>query len=145
MKPENRALVNALVAVVVVTSFVGGYLLLAPTALASTLPIRAGTTFTANDTATWVAHFSVGPSGGRLVGAWTAYTGSGIVRLVVVNGTVSKPPEIMVACPLMYSWTESNGTVNTFLPGGPYTVYWSTGFCSYASRIVVTQPIQVAA
>ncbi len=145
MKPENRLVVSAFVAVLVVTGFVGGYLLLAPGALANSLPIPAGTTFTSNDTMHWVLHFTVGPGGGHLVGAWTAYDGEGYVGLVVANGTVSKPPQLAVICPLPVAWQESNGSVDRALAPGAYTMYWSTGFCSSAARIVVTRAIQVVA
>lgn len=143
MKPENRLLVNAVVAVLVVTGFVGGYLLLAPGAIATALPIPAGTTFTSNDTMHWVVHFTVGAGGGRLVGAWTAYNGAGYIGLVVANGTVSKPPQLAVICPVPVAWEQSNGSVDRALAPGNYTIYWSTGFCSFAARIVVTRAIEV--
>ncbi len=145
MKPENRAFVNVLVAVAVVVGFAGAYLLLSPTALAASLPVPAGTVFTSNDTVHWVAHFAVGPAGGRLVGAWTAYDGSGFVGLVVGNGTVAKPPPPgpVVECPLLLAWAETNGTVDRVLAPGPYTVYWGSGVCSYAASIDVTQTLQV--
>ncbi len=143
MKPENRLLVTAAVGVLVVTAFVGGYLLLGPAALATSLPIPAGTTFTSNDTIRWTAHFSVGAGGSRLVGAWTAYNGAGYVGLIVANGTISKPPQPAVICPVLVAWQESNGSVDRALGPGSYTMYWSTGYCSFAARIVVTQAIQL--
>ncbi len=145
MKPENRLVVSAVVAVIVVTGLVGGYLLLAPGALATSLPVPAGTTFTSNDTMHWVVHFTVGPSGGRLVGAWTAYRGTGYVGLVVTNGTITKPPPPtgVIECPLLLSWSEMNGSIDQALAPGPYTIYWSTGYCSYAAEIDLTQPIQL--
>ena len=144
MKPENRALLGLVVAVVVVTGAVGGYLLLStpPTGL----PIPAGTVFSMNETEQWAVHFSVGPSGGRLTGAWTAYDGIGYVGLVVVNGTVNKPsPPVPLHCPLLQSWTEWNATISRTLHPGAFTVYWNTGFCAAAERIVVTQTIQLQA
>ncbi len=144
MRPENRALVNLTVAVAVIVGFVGGYLVLSPYALGSSLPIPAGTVFSQNDTEHWVAHFTVGPGGGRLTGAWTAYDVSGFVSLVVVNGTVDKPwPPPAIACPLLVVWQEMNGTIDRALAPGSYTIYWSTGFCSTASQIRVTQAIQI--
>ncbi len=134
---------NLVVAVAVVVAFVGGYLLLLPAALATSLPVPAGTVFTSNDTGHWALHFTVGASGGRLVGAWTAYNGYGYVGLVVANGTVAKPPQLAVMCPLLYAWTQSNGSVDRVLAPGPYTIYWSAGFCASAQRIVVTQSIHL--
>ncbi len=78
------------------------------------------------------------------MGAWTAYDGSGFIGLVVVNGTVSKPPPYVLLCPLLHAWTQLNGTADQALSPGPYTLYWTAGICSSASRIVVTQTIQVA-
>lgn len=144
MKPEDRALVIFLAAVVGVAAAGGLYFLVLAGAVPGTLPIPGGATFTANQTEHWAAHFAVGPLGGRVVGAWTAYTGSGFIALVVVNGTVSKPwPPPPIACPLLYSWEQRNGTIDVAVGPGPYTVYWSTGHCASAQRIVVTQPIQV--
>ena len=143
MKPENRALLAVFVTVAVVTAVAGAYLLLAPAAPLDGLPVLAGMAFDANESLHWVAHFTVGPSGGTLTGAWTAYRGSGFLSLTVANGTVSKPPVNVYMCPLLLAWTESNGTVNRALAPGPYTVYWNEGMCASASQIVVTQAIQV--
>ena len=143
MNPENRALLAVLVAVAVVTSAVGAYLLLASAAPPTTLPVPAGTDFSSAQAANWTAHVAVGASGGMLTGAWTAYDGSGFIRLEVVNGTVSKPPNVYL-CPLLIpSWTQQNGTVDVARAPGPYTVFWTTGYCSSATSIVVTQTIQV--
>lgn len=144
MKPENRALANLLVAVLVVSGFGVAYVMLSSSAPATTLPIPVGTTFTANATEHWAAHLTVGFGGARLVGAWTAYNGSGFVALAIVNGTVDKPwPPPPLLCPLLLAWSELNGSVDRSLTSGPYTIYWTTGFCSSAQQIVVTQPIQL--
>jgi len=144
MKPEDRALLIVLVAVVVAAAGGAAYFLLAAGSVPQSLPIPAGTTFTANESEQWVAHFTVGAAGGRLVGGWTAYDGSGGIYLVVVNGTVSKPwPPPPLMCPLILSWGEINGTIDLPVGPGPHTAYWSTGYCSAASRIVVTRTIQV--
>ncbi len=144
MKPEDRALVLLVIAAVAVATVGGAYILLAGGPVPETLPIPAGTTFTANETDHWVATFAAGPLGGRLEGAWTAYTGSGFITLVVVNGTVSKPwPPPVLFCPLLLAWEQMNGTVDVAVGPGPHTVYWSTGSCSFAREIVVTQPIQL--
>ncbi len=144
MKPENRALVNVVVAVAIVTGFGVGYLLLSPSVLATSLPVPAGTTFTANETEHWAAHVTVGFGGARLVGSWTAYDGMGFIGLVVVNGTIDKPwPPPVLFCPLLLAWQEQNGSIDQTLAPGPYTVYWSTGSCSSAQQIVVTQAIEL--
>lgn len=143
MKPENRAVWATGLVVVVVIAVVGAYLLTSSATPPTTLPILAGTSFNANESLHWVAHFTVGPSGGTLTGAWTAYQGLGFVSLIVVNGTVSKPPVNLYTCPLLHSWAESNGSIDRPLPPGPYTTYWDQGFCAGASQIVVTQTIQV--
>ncbi len=143
MRPEDQALVNLVLAVAIVTGFAAAYFLLAPSAPPSTLPILAGTDFTATEAVNWTAHLTVGPSGGTLVGAWTAYNGTGSITLDVVNGTASKPPNRYV-CPLIvFRWPEQNGTVDLALPSGPYTIFWTAGFCSSAASIVVTQTIQI--
>ncbi len=145
MKPENRAVFAAGLVIVVVIAVVGAYLLTTSGAPPTTLPVLAGTSFNSNQSLTWVAHFTAGPAGGALTGAWTAYHGYGFLDLVVVNGTVSKPPVNVYMCPLLRSWAETNGTVDRTLPPGPYTVYWNQGLCAGASQIVVTQTIQVTA
>ena len=144
MKPENRALLTVVLAIVLVTSVIGAYLLLTPSAPPNSLPILAGTAFTANESVGWVAHFTVGAAGGTLVGAWTAYDGSGFLGLDVVNGTVSKSPNVFL-CPriIVFRWAERNGTVDVSLVPGPYTVYWTAGYCASAQQIVVTQTIEV--
>ncbi len=110
----------------------------------TTLPIPAGTVITADQAATWVAHFRVGPGGAVLIGAWTAFNGSGYAGLIVVNGTVSKPnPTGIYACPLMFAFEEKNGTLDSRLQPGPYTIYWGT-ICSYAAEYVITQPVELA-
>ncbi len=104
----------------------------------------AGTVFTANETQQWAVHFTVGLSGGTLVGGWAAYHGDGVIVLLVVNGTVSKPwPPPLRMCPHLHSWYEYNGSVDLTLSAGAYTAYWSTGYCSYAQEIDVTQTLQV--
>ena len=132
---------------VVVVVLVGSFVLLsppAPPAPASSLPVPAGSVFTASVAEEWAAHFTVGPGGGTLQGSWTAYDGSGTIELVLENATVSKPPPPTgpVNCPGIYPWVEQLGTINTFLPAGPFTVYWGT-VCANASRIVLTQTLEV--
>ena len=125
------------------TSIAGASLLLMPSAPPDTLPIATGTAFTATDTSYWTAQFTVGSTGGTLVGAWTAYNGSGSVSLEVVNGTVSKPPNVYLCPRIVLRWQERNGTVDAALTPGPHTVFWTTGYCSAAERIVVTQTIEI--
>ena len=144
MRPENRALLVIFLAFAVVVTPVGAYLLLTSSVPPSSIPVPAGTTFTSAQALNWTAHFTVGAAGGTLVGAWTAYNGSGFLILVVVNGTVSRPSGPVV-CPLVvYVWQERNGTVDVPLAPGPYTMYWSAGYCSSAQSIVVTRTIQLA-
>ncbi len=143
MRPENRAVLVILVAAAVAVTPVAAYLLLGSSPPEGFLPIFAGTVFTRAEAATWVAHFTVGPLGGRLVGAWTAYNGSGFFGFMVVNGTVSKPPTGSL-CPLVFShWAERNGTEDMTLAPGPYTASWTTGVCSSAAEIDVTQTLQL--
>ncbi len=144
MKPEDRALLAAVIAVTVLATAGAAYFLVFAGNVPVTLPVPAGTAFSANVTEHWAAHFTVGSTGGSVVGAWTAYRGFGAIRLIVVNGTVSKPwPPPVYYCPLLYAWEQSNGTADTPLGPGSYTAYWSTGYCSSASEIVVTRTIQV--
>ncbi len=144
MKPEDKALLLIVLAVVVVATAGAAYVFILAGPPSPTLPVAAGTVFTANMTEHWAAQFTVGPSGGRFVGAWTAYQGAGLIVLIVVNGTVSKswpPPAIF--CPLLVSWAQQNGSIDRSLAAGTYTAYWSTGYCSTATRIEVTQTLQV--
>ncbi len=146
MKLTERRLAALLAVLVVAVAVAGAYAVLTFAAPSGTLPVVAGTTFTWNATMSWVAHFSVGPGGGRLVGAWTEYDGIGPVPFVVVNGTVPKPsPQPgMYMCPLERVFSRANGTVGEILAPGAYTVYWGT-FCTHAEAIVVTQTLQVVA
>ena len=45
--------------------------------------------------------------------------------------------------PLEYAWTRFNGTIDAPVTAGPHTMYWTTGYCSDASKIVVTEPILI--
>ena len=143
MKPEDRALVVAVLAIVLVVAPIGAVLLLTPPALPTSLPVPAGTAFTVSDSVNWTVHFRVPSAGGTLVGAWTAYDGLGAVGLIVVNGTVSRPFPPQILCQLLPRWAVQNGSVDRALAPGAYTVYWNTGYCAYASQIVVTQAIQI--
>ncbi len=145
MRHETQVLLTVVVAVAAAVAFTAGFVLLHWGGYVASLPVAAGTFFNAGDQATWNVHFSVGPQGGRLTGAWTAYRGQGIVALVVVNGTGSKPPPPPgpFFCPAEIGFTESPGSVDQILSPGPYTVYWNTGACVFASQIVVTQRIEV--
>ncbi len=143
MEPGNRALLVLVVAVAVVTSVGGAFLILSSAAPPTMLPVPAGMEFSSAQAASWTAHVDVGAAGGTLVGAWTATDGSDFVRLEAVNGTVSKPPNVYM-CPLLLpSWSQQNGTVDVALGPGPHTVFWSVGYCTSARSIVVTQAIQV--
>ena len=145
MKPEDRALLIAVAAVVALAAGGGASILAFSRGLPESLPVPGGTVFSANATEHWAAHFTVGASGVRLVGAWTAFDGIGPIVLLVVNGTVSKPyPPPLLHCPLLFHWSVYNGTVDRALEAGTYTVYWNTGFCAYAAEIHVTQTIQLA-
>lgn len=149
MKPEDRVLLIALVVVVVVAAGGAAYFLLLSGSLPQTLPVAAGTAFSSNESREWVVHFTVGATGGRLVGGWTAYNGFGLIRLDVANGTVSKDyGSLLRLCqPLsawtQANWTQANGTVDTVLVPGAYTLYWTAGLCSSANEIVVTRAIRV--
>lgn len=109
-----------------------------------TLPIPAGTTLTQSQISTWVAHFTVGPGGGRLVGTWTAYDGMGDIGPFLLNGTVPKPQPApgIYNCPLEISWSQTNGTLDRPLAPGPYSLYWAP-LCTSAREIVVTQTVRV--
>ncbi len=146
MQPGHRGLLTAIGVVVVVGAMVSAVLLWSVVSAWTTLPIPAGTTITDAQTGTWVAHFTVGPGGGVLVGAWTAYTVSGDIGPVIVNGTVSKPqpPPGIYNCPMEMFQEQANGTLDRVLAPGPYTMYWSP-LCTSAREIVVTQTIQVTA
>ena len=143
MKPEDCVLLTLFVALAVIASVAGAYLLLAAAAPRTTLPIRAGTDFSSAQATNWTAHVTVGASGGMLVGAWTAHDGSGLIRLDVVNGTVSKPPNVYMCPVTVPQWSVQNGTVNVVIGPGPHTVFWTAGYCSSAESLVVTETIEV--
>ena len=135
-----------MIAIVVVT-LVGSFVLLSPPvppAPAASLPVPDGSVFTTSVMEEWAAHFTVAPGGATLEGSWTGYEGYGTLALVIENATVPKPPPPTgpIDCSALYSWSEQAGSIDTFLPAGPYTVYWGT-VCAGASRIVVTQTLQV--
>lgn len=145
MNRENRALLVLALATVVVVATGGTFIWLANPPLPTTLPIPAGTTFSRNESVTWVAHFNVSGSGAHVVGSWEAYDGFGFVTLIVVNGTTDKPPPwFNRLCPLLMSWPTQNGTVDESVGPGPYTLYWNAGYCAAASRVVVTSTITLA-
>lgn len=139
MRPENRALLVVLVAILVVVSIGGAVILL--TELPTTLPIPAGTTFTGNSVQTWLVHFNVSAMDSRLVGAWTAFDGYGVPALVVVSGTVGRPPDTAYRCPLLQNWTQRSGSVNISVDPGAHTLYWSG--CFAASRVVITEGVRL--
>ncbi len=144
MKPEDKALLLIVLAVVVVATAGTAYVFVFAGSLPQSLPVPAGTVFTGNNTQQWAVHFTVGPAGGSFMGGWTAYHGFGAIVLIVVNGTVSKPwPPPLRMCPQLFSWYEYNGSIDQTLSAGAYTVYWSTGYCSNANEIDVTQTIQL--
>ena len=145
MKRENRALLVLVLAAVVVVAAGGAFIWLANPPLPTTLPIPAGTTFSRNESVTWLAHFNVSGSGAHVVGSWEAFDGYGFVTFVVVNGTTDKPPPWLYRmCPALMSWPTQNGTVDESVGPGAHTAYWSAGFCAGASRIVVTSTIMLA-
>ncbi len=138
MTTENRALSVAILAFVLVVA--GAYAMSIPTPLL----VPAGRAFSENEAQTWVLHFTVSGAGAHVVGAWTAFDGYGWIGLVVLNGTVEKPwPPPVLFCPLEYAWTRFNGTLDVPVTAGPHTMYWTTGYCSGASKIVVTEPIVI--
>ena len=96
MRPENRALLVVLVGVLVVVAIAGATIFL--TALPTSLPIPAGTTFTGNSVQTWLVHFNVSAMDVRLTGAWSAFDGFGAPALVVVSGSVGRPSDIGRIC-----------------------------------------------
>lgn len=125
-------IVAVLAAVLVAAAFTG---ILTP------LSVPRGTVFSQADLRTWVVNFDVPASGGRVVGAWTAYNVSFPPYLVVANGSLDSPP--IVLCPrFVVSIPELNGTVNRSVTPGPHALFWLS--CSHASRIVVTESIILA-
>ncbi len=144
MKSENRALAVVVLTVVVVAAAGGAYFYLSPQSLPATLPIPEGMTFTVNDSASWTAYFNVSATDVRLVGAWTAFQGYGLVGLRVVNGSMAKPGPFLLRCPLLQHWAQSNGSIDEPVGPGPHTIFWTTGYCSGAMRIEVTQSIRLA-
>jgi hypothetical protein len=144
MKPENVAFLLIALGVVVVATVAGAYFLVVPPK--PSLPVAAGTVFSANDTRTWVAYFDVSPEGGQIVGAWTAFDGSEWVALLVTNNTTSGPwSHYATNCPASSGpFAEQDSSVNAHLESGPYAIYWWLE-CGCASRIVITSPIQFVA
>ncbi len=146
MKPEDRALLIAVLAVVVVAAAGGAYLYIAPPGpLPTTLPIFEGTTFSLNDTYVWAVYFNVSTPGLRLVGAWTAYNGAGDEVLWLVNGTAAPPggPVFLHGCPpTIYRWSTYSATMDQPVDVGPHTLLWAYG-CTFAARIVVTESIRL--
>jgi len=140
MKAENRALAVAVLTFVLVVAGAAAYVLSVPTVLV----VPAGRVFSESEAQTWARHFTVSGAGAHVVGAWTAFDGYGWPGLVVLNGTVEKPwPPPILFCPLEHSWTRFNGSIDVPVTTGPHTVYWTTGYCSDASKIVVTEPILI--
>jgi hypothetical protein len=139
MRPNNKALLAMLVAVAIVVSIGGAAIFL--TALQASLPIPAGTTFIGNTTQTWIVHFNVSATGGRLVGAWIAFDGTGDPTLVVLDGIHTRPPDYMYSCQPLQHWTEYNGSIDAAVNPGTHTLYW--GPCFGALKIVITETIRV--
>jgi hypothetical protein len=142
MQPENRALAVVVLAIVVVAAVGGAYFLAVAPVPPVSLPIPAGTTFSLNDTLYWAVYFNVSTPDSRLVGAWTAFKGAGDLRLVVANGSVAPPGPYFGHCNPISFWSVSNGTIDLPVAVGPHTLIWDT-FCAGASRIVVTEEIQL--
>ncbi len=143
MKPEDRALIVIVLAVAIVVAPLTAYVLLVPQGHPTFLPIPAGTTFSLDQSANWTARITVGLAGGILIGAWTAFNGLGFVTLGVTTGSVSKSPPIALCPYVIIPWAQRNGTEDLPLSPGSYTLYWTTGSCSWARVIVVTQTIQL--
>ncbi len=140
MKAENRALAVAVLAFVVVVTGAAAYALSVP----ASLLVPAGRVFYESEAQTWVLHFTVPGAGARVVGAWTAFDGYGWLGLAILNGTVEKPwPPPLLFCPLERSWPRFNATIDVPVAPGTHTIYWTTGYCSGASKIVVTEPILI--
>ncbi len=122
----------------IVTVLVVVLLILAAAGFPPPFPVPRGTVFSRADLRSWVVNFDVPASGGRIVGAWTAYNVSFPPSLMVTNGTLASPP--ISVCPLfVVSIPLLNGTVNRSVMAGPHALYWLS--CSQAARIVVTEPI----
>lgn len=139
MRPDNRAVLVVLVAVLVVVAIAGAAIFL--TALPTSLPIPAGTTFTGNSVQTWLVHFNVSAMDVRLTGAWSAFDGFGAPALVIVAGTVGRPPDVAYRCPALGNWTQRDGSINESVDPGPHTLYWSG--CFAASRVVITDTVRL--
>lgn len=132
MKPEDRALLAFVTAVVAVTAVMGVYLLASPS-LATTLVVPWLTVFQA-PASFW---FNVTPPGGTLVGAWSS-TGKTCAFLIPHGATIPKP--VLDMC--IAAGTRS-GTLNANVSSE-----WSSGWLlMFLSDSVVTvratQAIQV--
>ncbi len=138
MAGVNRRVAAIGLAVVLLVTVAAAYLVI----VSGTLPIAAGTRFVGSDVQTWTLHFDVPAYGSHLVGAWTGYDGWGFLWLVVVNGTVDRPSNVLFRCPAGHSWSEANGSINRWIDPGPHTLYW--GNCLWASSIVITDAVRLA-
>ncbi len=133
-----------LVSVVAAIAIAGAFFLLVPPSASGTIFIAAGTEFNYSASLNWAIFFNVTSPGARLVGAWTDFGTAGNVSLIMGNGTVPRPGYHFIhTCPAPPSLPEVNATVNLPVAAGPHSLYWGTGFCWGATRIVVTDSVRL--
>ncbi len=123
----------------------GAYFFLVPPSASGTILIPAGTEFNYTAALSWAIFFNVTSPAARLVGAWTDFGAAGNVSLIVGNGSVPRPGyHVIRTCPPPPNLPEVNGTLNLPVAAGPHSLYWGTGFCWGATRILVTDPVRLA-
>lgn len=136
MKPENRALLAVVVAVIVLISVVGAVIFL--TALPTRLPIPAGTVvrLTPYSDSSFTVRFTVAEPSGRLVGRWFADRG-GVVTIHWANRSDPYRGAMLPCIILGRPW---HGTANVSLVAGDYIMEFSWFLWD---NITVEQSIQL--
>jgi hypothetical protein len=131
MKPENKALLVIIVAVVVVVGVVGTYLLVAVLPTTLSLPVYSLPLSEGPVSGRFFVHFDVVGGNAELVGAWYWPEG-GAVFVRPANDT---RPFFTAGC--VQPW---NGTISQSFVPGHYTMLfdqWGQG------RIVITQTLRL--